>query len=302
MLCFSSDEELNDIVSRVVEICIQQLVFATGIPQAFEWALNEIAGNILVHSGDHVGWIQVVTYRENHKLALVVCDSGVGIPETIRSAFDVNNDQQALGLALHKGITSNPTHGRGNGLAGALAIAQHSQGMLAVTSGKGRIKVFDGRVIPSKSFPPYSGTFVEMQLNTELPINQPKALWGHEPSSHLELKFEDEKGYSVFRLGDHAKSFGNRITGEKMRNLVINLLTKHPGHPVRVIIDDIDIISSSFADELFGKLMVEIGTIDFSRLIKIEGVSPVCKSIIDVAIGQRMAQTFATNEKFGKFG
>jgi anti-sigma regulatory factor (Ser/Thr protein kinase)/anti-anti-sigma regulatory factor len=297
---FSSDEELNDIVNRAVEICLQQLVFADGIPQAFEWALNEIAGNILVHSGADIGWIQVVTYRENHRLALIVCDSGIGIPGSMKKAFDFSNDQQALEMAMRKGVTSNPKNGQGNGLAGALAIAQHSDGILAITSGKGRVRVSEGRVEPKLHLPPYRGTCVEMQFSTEKPIDLPKALWGHEPTSYIENKFEDEMGVMIFNLREYATSFGNRITGERLRNLVLNLIKQNPGHPVRIGMDEIGIISSSFADELFGKLIVELGTIDFSRLIKLDKINPVCKSIVDVAIGQRFAQTYLMHDNGGK--
>lgn len=289
---FSSDEELNDIVNKAVEICLQQLVFAEGIPQAFEWALNEIAGNILVHSEADIGWIQVVTYRDNHSLALIVCDSGIGIPGAMSKSFNLNNDQQALELAMREGVTSNPKHGQGNGLAGALAIAQHSDGIFAITSGKGRIRVSEGRVEPKAHFPPYSGTCVEMQFSTEKPIDLPKALWGHEPTSYMELKYEDEQGDLIFNPREYASSFGNRITGERLRNLVLNLIKQHPGHPVKIFMDDIVIISSSFADELFGKLIVELGAIDFSKLIKVVRINPICKSIVDIAIGQRFAQTY----------
>lgn len=54
--------------------------------------------------------------------------------------------------------------------------------------------------------------------------------------------------------------------------------------------DDVAIISSSFADELFGKLMLEMGAVDFSRLLKFEGINPFCKSIVDISIAQRIAQ------------
>lgn len=287
---FSSDEELNDIVNRVVEICLQQLVFANGVSQAFEWALNEIAGNVLVHSGEDAGWIQLVTYRDRHWLALIICDSGVGIPGTMKRAYKFNNDQDALELAMRKGYTSNPKHGQGNGLAGALAIAQHSNGVLAITSGKGRVRVAERRIEPKTHFPPYFGTCVEMQFSSEIDIDLPKALWGHNPISHIEMKFEDDIGDLVFKLRDYASSFGNRITGERIRNLVTNLIKQNPGHPVKIIMDDVAIISSSFADELFGKLMLEMGAVDFSRLLKFEGINPFCKSIVDISIAQRIAQ------------
>ena len=287
---FSSDEELNDIVSKAVEVCLQQLVFAEGVPQAFEWALNEIACNVLIHSEATHGWIQVLTYRENRQLVLVVCDHGVGIPTSMSRRYSFHSDREALELAMRKGITSRPDVGQGNGLAGALAIAQHNRGRFAVTSQRGRVQVLDGIVKADTNFPPYPGTCVDMHFFTDTEIDLPKALWGHEPVDHMEMKFEDDAGDLVFRLRDYASSFGNRITGERIRKLVTNLLIQNPGHSVRIVMDDISVISSSFADELFGKLCADMGPVDFSRMIKLSGIDPICKSIVDYAITQRLAQ------------
>jgi hypothetical protein len=283
---------LNDIVNRAIEVCFQQLVFAEGVPQAFEWALSEIAGNILVHSEDEFGWLQVITYPEKQKLALIVCDSGVGIPKTMKTAFpDIRSDQEALEMAIRKGVTSKPNYGQGNGLAGSLAIAQGSNGVFAITSGQGRIRLLDGKLEHTAHFPHYKGTCVEMQFLTQQEINLPRALWGHKPVDYMELKFEDDKGELVFKLRDYASSFGNRITGERIRNLVRNLLKQNPGKSIRISMSDIVVISSSFADELFGKLANELGVIDFGRFIKFDEINPTCQGIIDIAIAQRIAQT-----------
>lgn len=288
---FTTDIELNDIVNQAVEVCLQQLVFAEGVPQAFEWALNEIAGNVLVHSEADTGWIQVVTYKETHQLALIVCDSGIGIPQSMKAMYSFKNDQEAIEMAMRKGVTSKPKFGQGNGLAGAMAIAQHSQGMFALTSQAGRVRVLEGNVELRNHVPPYKGTCVDMQFSTDRQIDLPKALWGHEPIDYMETKFEDDKGNLVFRLREYASSFGNRITGERLRNLVTNLLKQNPGHAVEIIMDDVVVISSSFADELFGKLFIALGPIDFSRLIRFKGINATCKSIMDIAISQRIAQT-----------
>lgn len=80
-----------------------------------------------------------------------------------------------------------------------------------------------------------------------------------------------------------------------MRTLVINLLVQNPGHRVRISFEDVSIISSSFADELFGKLAVHVGIIDFGRLVAIEGMNALCKSLVESAIRQRVAQTEAAN-------
>lgn len=289
---FGSDKELNDIVDQLIEVCLQSLVFSEGVPQAFEWAINEISGNVLVHSQVDHGWLQVITYPDNHKLALIVCDSGIGVPKVMRSAFSqVKTDQEALELAIRKGVTSNPQYGQGNGLAGSLAIAQGSKGVFAITSGRGRIKFFDGQIRPNIHFPPFNGTCVEMQFSTEQPIDLPKALWGYEPANYIETRFEDEQGDLTFRLREYASSFGNRITGEKIRRLILNLIKQNPGHSIVIDMSDVVVISSSFADELFGKLASDLGVIDFGKVIKLDGINPTCKGLIDVAIAQRLAQT-----------
>jgi len=134
-----------------------------------------------------------------------------------------------------------------------------------------------------------------MQFNTQNPIDLPKALWGHEPVSYFETKYENESGDLTFRLRDHAVNFGNRPTGERIRNFAFNLLKNNPGHVILVEMEDVGIIASSFADELFGKLAVELGIIDFSRYIKLSHVNTICKSIIDVAISQRIVQNYGVS-------
>lgn len=294
---FNDDNQLNNLVNKAVDICLQQLVFGKGVPQAFEWVLNELAGNILVHAGGAPGWIQVTTYREQHRLAMVICDSGLGIPKTIAEKYSVRTDTEALELAIRKGVTSKPDFGQGNGLTGSIAIAQASGGMFALTSGRGRIRVLDGKVEPKNNFPPVDGTIVEMQFDTDKEIDLPKALWGHKPVDAFETNFErDDSDESEFALRDYATSFGNRITGERIRTLVINLLKQTNGRPIRINMSNVNVISSSFADELFGKLFVELGPMDFGRVVKLHALDATCKSIIDYAVYQRMAQTFSSRE------
>jgi len=108
----------------------------------------------------------------------------------------------------------------------------------------------------------------------------------------MELKFENEAGELTFKLTDHSKNFGNRPTGERIRNLVFNLIVQNPGKSVAIDMDEIGVVASSFADELFGKLAVELGMLDFNRLIKIINVNAVCKKIIDEALVQRIVQSY----------
>jgi hypothetical protein len=52
-------------------------------------------------------------------------------------------------------------------------------------------------------------------------------------------------------------------------------------------------LASSFSDEIFGKLVVNLGIVGFSRRIKLFNLNPFCQGIIDDVVQARMAQTYA---------
>lgn len=59
----------------------------------------------------------------------------------------------------------------------------------------------------------------------------------------------------------------------------------------KVIADfqDVPLVSSSFADEVFGKLFVEIGPLSFMQTFEFRAIVPTVRKLIDKAIAQRIA-------------
>jgi hypothetical protein len=53
---------------------------------------------------------------------------------------------------------------------------------------------------------------------------------------------------------------------------------------------DVLLISSSYADEVIGKLFVELGPLEFMSKIQLKNVDNLVKNLIDRAIDQRMKQ------------
>lgn len=291
---FSSFEESNNLVNKTLNICLQQLSFSQGVFNGFEWVLNEILDNVLTHSCSECGWLQLMTYPDNHKLVWVICDSGIGIPNSIRKVRNVHSDKRAIATAIIKGVTSRPGHNMGHGLAGAIDITKASiASSFAITSGKGRISLIKGEINSNKSWPPFNGTCVEMQIDTSMPINFANTLLGDDPGAggYIENRFEDDDGEVKFNMEDYASNFGNRFTGESIRRLVSNLLKQYQDKSIKIKMNGIRIISSSFADELFGKLAVELGRNKFFEIIKLEGANDICQAIINSSIEQRLEQT-----------
>jgi hypothetical protein len=271
---------------------------------AFEWFLNEIAGNVLVHSGAKKGWLQVIVYPQTHHLAVTVADGGVGIPSTIRGAEHLKKqfgaglgDGEAIDIALRDGVTSRPDYGQGKGLTGTMSIVKANEGgRLAITSEGGRI-FYSPDSIGLKiegHLPPLQGTVVDVQLDLSKPIEIEKALWGHTPVNFTETVYGKETPVGLMRLPmrGQAPSFGNRITATRIRKKIENLLLTAPQDALEIDFDGVSMVASSFADEVFGKLAAELGIIGFSRRLRFINLNRFCQGIIDDVVQARMAQNY----------
>lgn len=288
---YTNDDELNASVNAAIEVAIRNLNLAKSVPDAFEWSLNELAGNVLHHAEIEEGYLQVNTFKGSGNVSLIVVDGGIGVPRSMRTRFtDLRNDRLALEQAIQKGVTSKPNFGQGNGLAGCVAIALKAGGVFALTSGGARVSVEQGRIAVRDFSPPVIGTIVELQIPTAAAIDLPSALWGHSPSSYIEEKYEGADNTIHLKLMECAPTFGNRITGEKVRTMIQNLLTSNPNGSIEVDFSGVKIIASSFADEVFGKLFLLLGPLEFGSRIRYIAVNGTCKQIMDSAIQERAAQ------------
>jgi hypothetical protein len=92
-------------------------------------------------------------------------------------------------------------------------------------------------------------------------------------------------------MAGEAASFGSRVAGEPVRTKLENLIRMNGARRVLVDMSDIPLISSSFADEVFGKLFVLLGPLLFAQALEFRQISQTVRSLIDKAIMQRMAQS-----------
>lgn len=111
----------------------------------------------------------------------------------------------------------------------------------------------------------------------------------HKPVDYIELQYEQDGLKAVpFKLDEQALSFRSRPAGKPVKTKLANLVSACPGQTINVDFGGITVISSSFADEVFGKLFVELGPMRFMQSIKLMNVSPTVQALIDRAITQRM--------------
>jgi hypothetical protein len=265
---------------------------------AFEWSINEITDNVLTHSQSKLGGlVQVSTFQRNEKIVqYVVADAGVGIPATLRETHpEITSDTDALDRAIREGVTRDKSIGQGNGLYGSYQICNHCEGTLSVDSGHALLQLDSkGRLAVKNSTVPYSGTLVVAEINfSKRGLLEEALKFGgkrHIPVDLVETNYESAAGDVItFTILNESKSFGSRPAGTPVRTKLMNLYQMSGKRKVVVDFTGIPLISSSFADEVFGKLFVEIGPMAFMSKFEIRNAMETINQLIDRAIAQRMA-------------
>ncbi|MDH5785916.1 MAG: STAS-like domain-containing protein [Chromatiales bacterium] len=296
---YRTPDEQQSAVNRIVNVILGAIPdmhrsdFA-----AFEWSINEITDNVLVHSNSSVGGlVQVSTFEKFKKqVQFVVADAGDGIPKTLKQGYpEIRSDTEALDMAIREEVTRDKRVGQGNGLFGSYEICSKSKGMFSVHSGHARLEYSDRKGLSiSNQTIPYAGTLVVATIDFSQPKLLEEALkFGgkkHRPLDFVELRYEIPSGENVhFVMSEESGSFGSRVAGKPIRNKLSNLLRMIDGNKIVIDMKDIPLVSSSFADEVFGKLFLEAGPIDFVQKFEVVNVMDTVQSLINKAVTQRMA-------------
>lgn len=296
---FSNPAEQNDAVNRIVNAILGSIPdirrehFA-----ALEWAVNELTDNVIVHSQSAIGGlVQVSSFKRNTKIVdFTIADSGLGIPATLRSGGEfIGSDTDALDRAIREGVTRDRSIGQGNGLYGSYQICCHSGGAFQIESGHARLllrpdphglEIRDQRI-------PFKGTLVIAKINFSDPDLLKEALnfsgKSHKPVDYIETKYEGDRDNIIHvDLAEEAQSFGSRVAGTPIHIKLYNLVKMCPGQPIEIDFVRVPLVSSSFADEVFGKLFVKLGPLEFMQRMRFKNVDQTVRMLIDKAISQRV--------------
>ncbi len=306
---FTDSEEQQQLVNDFMDVVMRNMTLERDVIAGLEWSINEITDNVLNHANCKEGGIvQVSTFRDAGKVAFGVADSGRGILASLREGHpNLQTDDQAIGEAMKAGVTRNPDAGQGNGIAGALRIATMSNGSFEITSGLTQIVArhdqkgeftnsqSDMKVFNRREKQRYWGTVVyaEIGLDASFHLSDALGLGGEpfQPVDIIETNYETESGDAVvLRLREESTGFGSRPAGRQLRTKCMNLLNAEPTKPLLLDWSAIPLVSSSFADELVGKLFAALGPLTFSTRVRNAGMEAMVRGLVDKAIMQRAAQ------------
>ena len=292
---FRSPDEQHEIVDRILDAVLSSPARLDRSNLAvFEWAVNEITDNVLQHADSaQGGLVQLNHYPERKHLEFAVADAGRGIPDTMRTTRRGISDSQALELSIQRGITRDKKVGQGNGLFGTHRASTVGTGDFVIHSGYASIR---SDLAAHDETSPVAGTLVVVTLD----YSDPEALWraldiqetGADPAGdYVENRYEAEtEDVLHFVVRREAGSVGSRSSGKLARSKLENLMAMYPNHPTNVDFGDISVVSSSFADEFLGKLFVRTGALRFMSAIRLRGMSPPVRAVLDRAILQRTQQ------------
>lgn len=295
---YQTPDEQQQAVNRIVSVILgaipdlQRSDFA-----AFEWAVNELTDNVLMHSESSIGgFVQVSTFvREHKRVQFVVADAGIGIPNSLRSGRPaIASDTEALDMAVREGVTRDPSIGQGNGMFGSFQICSKSGGTFLIDSGKARLRYHPstGLDIGSQHIP-YSGTLIVASVDFSDPalLQEALAFKGvkYTPVDFVETNYESNTAGDVhFKMLEEATSFGSRVSGKPVQIKLRNLARMSGTGLIRIDFEGVPLLSSSFADEAFAKLFLSLGPIAFMQKIRLHNMSEAVEGLVNRAIAQRM--------------
>lgn len=302
---FTNENDQTLVVNDFMDVVLRSMEVPKDIISGLEWSINEITDNVLNHSQSiNGGFVQASTYPTNGQIAFAVADSGRGILSSLNEGFpSLRTDMQAIGEAVKAGVTRNPKYGQGNGLAGSLRVANLTGGSLEITSGNARVvsTIEDTNRYNRRDFQYYQGTLVCGQIKVTSDFSISKALnfgmnEGYEPGNVIDYHYEmEDQDCLVLSMKSETTGFGTRRSGKQINTKINNLIKAKPNYPMVIDWEGVPVISSSFADEMIGKLFIKMGAISFSSIIRNTNMEPLIRNLLDKAIAQRLTQ--ATDEE-----
>lgn len=101
---------------------------------------------------------------------------------------------------------------------------------------------------------------------------------------------EDDYGKIVYRIKDRAEGTGTREAAIRVKNDIFNMLIERK-QMIAVDFTGVEVMSSSFADELIAKMILEMGLFQFNLMIRLRGIDDSQQIILQKSVIQRLVES-----------
>lgn len=274
----------------------ENIVCEKGVLEALNWCLFEVMDNVFQHSHADCGYAMLQIHFQSKWCAVAVADDGIGIYNSFRegNVYSARDEYEAIMLAVQEKVTSKPKN-MGNGLYGLMRVVVLNSGSLEIRSGRGFLKYKSGRLSgdysqsrPVLDLNEHRGTTVDWQLDVSKEVSLAEAL-GMQQADLLLESIEDGDGEYCVRVADFEEGLGTRRSAEQVRTRLINILNEGASR-LTLDFEGVNVVSSSFADEVLGKLALQMGLVQFINRFRLSHMSATVEAIVNRAIQQRIAE------------
>ena len=300
---YSTAEDVSLLVNAFLQEVSRSAVCESGVIEGLEWCINEVLDNVLQHADVECGYVMGQIHPTTRHIALCIFDSGRGIFNSLKASRHApRTPLDAITLSMQEGVTRDNNVGQGNGMWGLHNIVRANSGSLGISTGKAMYRISHANDEPSISekIPFVSHdkhcTTVDFQIDFERPIAVAQALGGYEPVNFRVEDLEDNAGNIIYPLANRSTGTGTRMSGIAIRNELLNL-SRQSSNVIILDFSDVAVVSSSFADELIGKLVADVGFISFTQRFRLRNMNDFVEAITNRAVAQRLSGFQNTEQK-----
>lgn len=286
-------DDVYEATNAILDLVIRMFADARSFVPALEWAINETIDNIQIHAEAPVpGAVCARIDPSAHVIDIGIVDMGRGIRASLGDVLEPwDSHGTAIDRALQRGVTRDLDVGQGNGLAGALEITTRNQGRFDLWSGDAVFHLRRGEdrrfsVLPSE----VPGTGASFCLDPRHPVDLADTFIGAPGFTFMEAEALriGEAGGLVVRA--EVSNTGTRTTARRLRHKVMNLVPDAEG-AFTLDFEGIERASSSFLDELLGRMAVALGPDTFKQKVRLVNLNERLVNMANVVVQQRIAQT-----------
>ncbi len=298
---FQTSKDIYEIQTALINELRRNDIFANGVLEGIEWSINEIMDNVLNHSQASCGFIMGQIHKSTKHVAFTIYDAGIGIYNSLKGSVNSpRNNADALTLCIKEGVTRDKKVGQGNGMYGLFSLIREGNGRLVITSGRDAYQYIEGTPSITKDVHLYPSnkrwsTTIDFQLDYSQDISIKKVLTFNgrvfDFTNLYAENLENDAGELVFKISELAEGTGTRESALRLKNEIINLMKTNKQIAV-LDFSNINVVTSSFIDELVAKLLVDLGLFQFNRYIKLTNMSNTLQQTLQKSVIQRIIEEY----------
>lgn len=305
----SNEQDMPAAAGEIYRLVERHFDNAPSFLPALQWAVGEITDNVLRHAdAADPGAVYSEYLPREHRLDVAICDLGRGIYASLGETTFLYSHGHAITQAVRRGVTRSTDIGQGNGLAGVLEIVRKNGGDLQIWTGDALYRVVRGDIKGFVQMPTVPGTGVAFSLDTRVPVDLRDtwiagrgAAFLPAQAGHAATALDSAASVGAETTGSISESTHGRIIGvarecdntvmrgpaQRLRDRISRELLEYSS-PLTLDFSAVQDATSSFLDELLGRLAREMGSDLFHKRLVIGGMSELIERMANVVIQQRL--------------